>query len=457
MQCTVVMQPLLVACCVCLGMALPWLQVRGPNVVNNATGEVVVLRGLSLGATFLIEPWMTAIHDLYLLHPSTPDEASIWRALEKRFSANETAALKLRWRSNMIAPDDIALMASLGLNVVRIPFFYQMLQADSNPTVLIEEGMKVLENILDACAKYGVYAILDMHGAPGAQSLLFTTGQSWVNQLFKSAAWQQQTVQLWELIAKRVQHRPEVAGFDLLNEPMGAPNASALFTLYDRLYIAIRAVDTAHILWMEDGYFGAKYFPKPSSHGWQNVAYSLHVYSLLDSTNSSALKWISATLPSLATLMCDLSAPMWIGEFNPSPEPPALSLSTFSAYTTAFNRCLKFRDVVRHFRAPEQLMSTLHSVGFSWSAWSFKRINSGGCGNTSLWGAYTNACSGFPRTNLYTDSFDQIASAFDAYRTTRLVPQRDYLSLIQAAASAPFVPSCQRSILDRLDLTETRI
>jgi len=37
-----------------------------------------------------------------------------------------------------------------------------------------------------------------------------------------------QTAELWAAIATHYRDRPEVAGYDLLNEPMGAPDNSTL-------------------------------------------------------------------------------------------------------------------------------------------------------------------------------------------------------------------------------------
>ena len=65
------------------------------------------------------------------------------------------------------------------------------------------------------------------HGAPGAQSLVFTTGQTGLNLLWNTSSYQEQTIQLWTMLANYYQNRSEIVGFDLLNEPFGAPSASA--------------------------------------------------------------------------------------------------------------------------------------------------------------------------------------------------------------------------------------
>src|SRR5205085_1230012 len=73
--------------------------------------------------------------------------------------------------------------------------------------------------------------------------------------------------------------RPEVAAYDLLNEPTGAATAAALIPVHDRLYKAIRQVDARHLIIVEDGYKGDDAFPAhPAGIGWQNVCFSKHHY-----------------------------------------------------------------------------------------------------------------------------------------------------------------------------------
>ena len=39
-----------------------------------------------------------------------------------------------------------------------------------NPRVLKESGFKHLDRVIDTCAKYGIYTILDLHAVPGGQN-----------------------------------------------------------------------------------------------------------------------------------------------------------------------------------------------------------------------------------------------------------------------------------------------
>ena len=76
--------------------------------------------------------------------------------------------------------------------------------------------------------------ILDLHGAPGRQSGDHHTGEAGVNRLFSDAAPVKQTAAVWAKIAARYRDHAEVAGYDLLNEPMGAPNSATLYVVMDK-------------------------------------------------------------------------------------------------------------------------------------------------------------------------------------------------------------------------------
>jgi endoglucanase len=402
------------AACFCLSSqaqgALPRLSTSGMNIVDSS-GKTVVLRGENLGGAFEIEPWMSALNlsSPTAGLPQIPDESTLWKVLTKRFGASQTQQLQHTWRTSWISPADISNLASMGANVVRIPFFYQMLQDDSNPGQLIPEGVALLNALLDACAQNGVYAILDMHGAPGGQSSNFTTGQSGLNQLFTSSAYQQQTIQLWGLIAAYYQSRPEVAGYDLINEPTSATPAQ-LIDLHNRIYQAIRAVDSQHIIFMEDGYMGFTVFPDPKKMGWTQICYSMHIYHLTALTSNPFQQDITTTFPQYRQQQQAINTPLYIGEFNT--EGTLLSRSTaltaLPGYVSAFN-----------------------TYGWSWTPWTYKLFDANS-GTNKIWGLYTNN-SPWNEADPYNDSFQVLQQKFANYAAANVQLQTDLQSSLGLA------------------------
>jgi hypothetical protein len=409
-----------------ISAAPPWLGTSGTNIVNSS-GATVVLRGINLGGAYEIEPWMASmkLSSPAAGMPQIHDEVTLWNVLTQRFGAQQTQLLQQTWRSSWLSPADIYALAATGATVVRIPFFYQMLQDDANPGQLIPAGVALLNSILDACAQAGIYAILDLHGAPGGQSTNFTTGQAGLNQLFTSVRYQQQTVQLWGLIAAYYANRSEVAGYDLINEPLGAPNGPALVNLYSQIYEAIRALDPRHIVFMEDGYKGLAIFPNPQKNGWTNICYSLHVYHLGALSANVFQNDVTTTFPAYRKQAAILDAPLYIGEFSTAGTflSRSQALELFPLYTSSFN-----------------------DLGFSWTPWNSKVTNPFD-GDMSLWGLYTNELP-WNEADPYSDSFSTLQLKFSNYATSTLQVQSDLQAELAAGFSgqsvAPAISSAMK-------------
>jgi hypothetical protein len=370
---------------------------------------------MNLGGAYEVEPWMSSMNlsSPPAGFPQIQDEVTLWTVLTQRFGAQQTQQLQQTWRTSWLSPSDIAGLAAMGVTVIRVPFFYQMIQDDANPGRLIPAGVALLDSVVAACANAGIYAILDLHGAPGGQSSSFTTGQAGLNQLFSSVQYQQQTIQLWGLLAAHYRDRPEVAGYDLINEPLGAPDGPTLVNLYSRIYSAIRAVDPRHIVFMEDGYKGLSIFPNPLHSGWANVCYSHHVYHLSAVNEGDFLSDITTIFPMYRLELATLDAPLYIGEFSAEATLMSRSqaLSLFPLYTDSFNK-----------------------LGWSWTPWTFKIANPVG-GNLNIWGLYTNQLPWDP-ANPCSDSFATLMQKVGGYATSNLQVQTDFQNELEAGFSA---------------------
>lgn len=126
----------------------------------------------------------------------------------------------------------------------------------------------------------GIYTILDLHGAHGGQKAkASTTGRRWPTAaLWSSTAEQDRMVQTWQRVAEHYRDNPAVAGYDLLNEPGGAPSTTATWNLMDRCHRVIRVIDPDHIHIMEAafGSWNLSMLPHPADYGWTNVVYRHH-------------------------------------------------------------------------------------------------------------------------------------------------------------------------------------
>ncbi len=400
---------------------LLWLHTSGTNIVDS-NGKVVVLRGVNLGGAFEVTPWISALKlsSPPSGFPEIQDEVTLWSVLQQRFGTSQMQQLQQTWRTSWLTPADVANVAALGGNAVRIPLFYQMLQSDSNPDQLIPGGLAILDAIVAACAQYGVYAILDLHGAPGGQSNAFTTGQIDSDELWSSPAYQQQTIEFWTLLAAHYQNHPEVAGYDLINEPIGA-TVPELIDLHNRIYQGVRSVDQNHIIIMEDGYKGPSAFPVPSSMGWSNICYSIHIYHLDALSDDPFEEDITTNFAADVQTQQGIGTPLYIGEF--STETNLLSRADAMSVLPAY-------------------LGALDSTGWSWTPWTYK-VFYPMTGTVNIWGVYTNDTP-WNEANPYTDSFGTLQQKFANYVTSNTTIQSDFSAALSAGlkgqiAAAPTI------------------
>lgn len=251
----------------------------------------VVLHGVNLGGWLLTETWMSPILD--------PEESlahtDVVEILTERFGKEQASALVELYRDNFITETDFAGIAALGLNCVRIPFWYGNFMTEDG-TWLTEDaeanpGFQRLDWALEQCQKYGIYAILDMHGCPGGQSTNHTTGTIGKCELYRSEAHLKTMEQLWASIADRYKDNPTVAAYDVMNEPQNnsgysgkgiyqaeTPEAAALTNyVYARIVKGIRSADPRHVITVE-GIWTVHVLPDPKQYGWENMMYQLHIY-----------------------------------------------------------------------------------------------------------------------------------------------------------------------------------
>ncbi len=275
---------------------------------GNVTTTMRSLQGINLGSYFLVEPWMNE-------WPIT-DDYSLREVLSARFTITDRDHLIQIYRDTWLQEADFDQLKRMGIQFIRLPLYYI-----DFPTATAK-----IDWIVNACASRGMYVLLDLHGAPGSQSEYMHTGRINYNRLFSNTQegvdFRDQTTQLWSDIAAHYKDNPMVLGYDLLNEPTGAPELTQLWDFYDRLYNAIRMTDTRHIIMME-GVWDWDTLPNPNAYGWQNVVYQFHYYcpdticdpeSDYDTYVNAHRQFIDGKITT--SLQITYQVPAMIGEFN---------------------------------------------------------------------------------------------------------------------------------------------
>ena len=379
----------------------PFLKTSGRAVRDaRGKGEVVAFRGVNLGGWLVFEPWMTPMDASGL-----PDDFSVRATLDRRFGPKVRDELLDAYQDAWLTEADLDAIAALGMNVVRLPFWYRNLQEEDE--TWRPDAFRRLDWLVAQAWRRGIYTILDFHGAPGGQSESESTGRvrkksanGLVPEFWSNPAHLDRSAEIWRRVAEHFRGNPAVAAYDLLNEPISAPSRDALWSTYDRLYRAIRAVDPDHIITVEgcwsgeaDGHhvgWGWDVLPPPTRFGWTNVVYQMHNYEW-DWNNLAKL--IASTDHQLADARAHASwdVPFWLGEFNPM------------AQEKAWSHALRSYD----------------EAGVGWMIWSYRAIH--GPGDDS-WGVSNPRTPLPPKPDLQKDSAAVIREKWSRWTPAAFAP-----------------------------------
>ena len=154
---------------------------------------------------------------------------------EYTFMQTPGAAAKLRrHHKTFITEEDFAWMKSNGIEAVRIPVGYWILNGD-DPYI---RSVSRLDWAFAMCEKYGLYIVLDIHGLPGSQNGMDHSGHSGKRQWLKSgnrAKGMEQTLQ----IARRYAGHPMLWGVQIINEPPVGLFQFSLRRYYHQCYVQL--------------------------------------------------------------------------------------------------------------------------------------------------------------------------------------------------------------------------
>ena len=388
---------------------------------QNGFGDALTLRGVNLGNAFIIEPWM-----LYgVSHPAVKkpgdagydpdvaveDDVMFRDILTQRFGAQAVAQLMADFKEDYLKADDFDRIMRLGMNTVRLPVYYRDIRELDANLNWVGSGFNFahVDRIIELSADRGLNVLLDLHGAPGAQSEQDNTGDKGFDKLFNDTeqivcdgqtrtvgeCYRRRTIELWQAMAARYKNNTAVVGYDLLNEPAGAQSPTILWSLYDRLYDAIRAIDPEHLIMMEGLWVDGSrwpmvdndwdWMPDPKTYGWTNVAYQFHYYC-----------WSCAT--------------------GPTPVPPATQITLQDAFLDAkladntikqsqYDVPLMIGEFVGFGvrQVWEDYLGRFDQNGISWTNWAYKTHDS-----PSEWGLYTHNIFNTDLPDIRNDSWEEI-------------------------------------------------
>jgi endoglucanase len=414
-----------------------WLEVSGTDIVNAATGQPVILRAVGLGGWLLQEG--------YMLNPQGCDgcPGTQWEMkrqyLDEGLTIGQVEAFYEQWRANFITREDIDFIASLGFNSVRLPMHYELFLTEEQRAVRNEvitdlyaghdrykdalrgwldsnelfvdtdvAGVHAIDDLIEWCEANGLYVILDMHAAPGAQGSDRNICDGFHdNNLWQYPVFQDVLVRLWEAISDRYRDEPRIAMYEFINEPNNVPGGGpAIHALTQRLISAVRDNGDNHILGVHgNGWTNAYDFMEPFTFApnW-GLVYNAHRYWI-----DPADDWVPNGNPNVINRMVDLIAfrdthnvPVWVGETG----------ENNNAWLT-------------------QNIDKLEAAGIGWCHWTYKRHD-----------VWENAALARIGGSYPTDGRFAMQNVLQSIRFERIIPNQNTIAAVTGGLPQPWTTGC---------------
>ncbi len=189
---------------------------------------------------------------------------------------------------------ELSAIAGAGLNLIRLPIEWARLvpgwkPGDPLPAAMNSEYVAMVDDVVAAASRQGLYVILDMH-----DFLKYWSGRSAQVEINDSVPHQELLARTWQLLAGHYAAEPAVLGFDLMNEPIREGAGSSNWHAIAQFVVdAIRSVDENHLIIVEGpNYSLASSWPVDNPGAFitdtiapPRIVYSPHIY--VDRNNDS--------------------------------------------------------------------------------------------------------------------------------------------------------------------------
>ena len=134
---------------------------------RQSDDSAIILKGTNLGNWLLQEFWMMN----QSANTEATDQCRLEAKLDERFGFAERERLMDIFRDNWITERDWDIMQSFGLNVIRLPFIWNLIEDENNPKTLRSDAWHYIDYAIAKAAEYGMYVILVLHVTVVAQAL----------------------------------------------------------------------------------------------------------------------------------------------------------------------------------------------------------------------------------------------------------------------------------------------
>ena len=271
---------------------------------------------------------------------------------------------------NFIREEDIARIAGWGLDHVRIPVDYNVLEnGDGSYNA---EGFDRISRALGWCRTYGLNAVIDLHKTAGFS---FDAGEQEAG-FFESEKYQERFYRLWEEIASRCGGDPRHVAYELLNEV----TEERFITVWNRVAAAciarIRRIAPEQIILVGSYHNNSAHaVPALDPPADARVVYNFHCYDPLTFTHQGA-PWVPETDNDIRLTYAQAGIPDDFFEKQFAPALAAARKNGAELYCGEYGVIDRARpeDALEWFR---HIHAAFEKYGIARCAWSYKQMDFG--------------------------------------------------------------------------------
>ena len=273
---------------------------------------------------------------------------------------------------SFICEDDIKNIASWGVDHVRLPIDYNLLEKEDGTAK--DSGFAYIDKAVEWCKNSGLHIVIDLHKTAGFS---FDKGENETG-FFEDEALQDRFIRLWKRIAERYAVSDNTIAFEILNEVTDQKNCA----VWNR--IIRRCVDVIHSIAPDNFILVGSYWnnspdavhdlEKPAN---DKVVFNFHCYDPMNFTHQGA-HWVEGMDTSFRMKFdeCEIkiTEEYFIERF-------AGAIETAEKYGVALY-CGEYGVIDR--ASPEDILNWYKAIngafkklGISHAAWSYKKMDFG--------------------------------------------------------------------------------
>ena len=271
-----------------------------------------------MGSWLVLEKWMApSVFRGY----DASDEYTLSQALGSQARAHLQAH-----RESWITDEDFAWIAARGLNCVRLPVGYWVLES-APPYVPAPD---TLDRAFRQAAAHGLSVLLDLHGAPGSQNGWDHSGRAGVVGWLSDPKYAAQTLDVIDGLAQHCKRYDNLIGVELLNEPRWDVPIETLKNYYQEGYERVRKhLPPTVAVVIHDAFRPLEWTSFMQEPGFVNVVLDTHRYQCYtkEDIDKDILEHISFTVEDLARelgAMREKELPTIVGEWSAALNPASL-------------------------------------------------------------------------------------------------------------------------------------